>query len=607
MTKAIEFEPFDEQTVEAMIKIGDGGLSREQLEELRLDHQPKSVIGHMPLAELMENRPKVNAPEVLAKIKVKLGFGKERRFRVVNDTINFIRKKGNTTETYEDRMKKAREQGKAEAASWGTIRLNGRNSTFFGTDWDYLYGTLGSAVGETYVESIIHARKEKQMHVAVFSSAGARQDEGAEGLFQMPRMVREISSTTKRSEHDSPHVAVLSDQVWGGISASVVPMADVIVGLKGTDFGFAGPKVIEGYTKQKVEKGAQSVEANYIHRNVDMLFDNEDHFLDWLKDFENITAHARRNKSTHAHTSDSQNLPAQPSQHVENDVIDRRQKLYEQFLDLRDNPDRPDGEYLMKSITEDFVPLYSVIEIKNRKHYPAIIAGLGKIDNEVFLLIADQPSYQKRADNIKKISSSPTPADYEYAQRMLEFGERLGVKVISMVDTLGAKPTLEAEYNGQSRQIAKSTCSINTYPNPVYTIVTGLGASGGAVGTMGIMDNLAVVSDGMITVAEPTSSASIIYKTPTPAEDQVKDTIEGMKITAQELLERRLIDTVIPMPGGKAGRNDETIAAIKNHIIRTNNDFAGLTSAKLERKRDRKMSSDKKSMPLTLHKSHKSK
>lgn len=184
---------------------------------------------------------------------------------------------------------------------------------------------------------------------------------------------------------------------------------------------------------------------------------------------------------------------------------------------------------------------------------------------------------------------------------MEEFGERLGVPVISFIDTLGAKPTLEAEYAGQSREIARSTQAGNTYKYPFLTYIVGVGGSGGAIGTMGISDNVSMLSDSHLYVAEPSSAASIVYSTSKPTVDQIKDTIVSLRPTAHDQKELGLIDDVINVPGGKAKRDLGTVAAIRNHIIHTFPKFAEMAHhRKLEHHRDKKMK-DLEGMPLEPH------
>lgn len=557
------------------------------------------MVGPLALKDLIANRPKVDAPFVLAQLKVDLGFRKERRHRIIKDTIGFVRKRGAKEETYEQRLKKAMEQGKAEAASWGKIEINGHEATLFSMDWDFLVGTMGAAVGQTFFEAGDHAGKENELFIGVFSSAGARQDEGNPGLIQMPRMARIIDRFKSRKNNDAPYVAVLSGNVWGGIFASSAPLGDVVVALAGTDCGFAGRNVIEGYSGKKIPEEAQSVEAHLVHRNVDLLVDDEKHLVKWLSDFERLT-HLARQKH---HSQLEAGTPTIPMKNVvvELGKGDRRERLYEKFWDLRKNPDRPDGEFLIENVFDESVPLYSKVVTDTLIHYPGIIASLARIDQQVFMVIADQPSYQKRGETVVKVPSSPTPVDYEYAQRMLKLGERLGVPVISFVDTLGAKPTLEAEYAGQGRRIANSTSFFNSYKYPVMTYITGIGGSGGAVGTMGIFDSLCMGSDSQLYVAEPASAASIVYKTHKPTVDQIKDTIVSLRPTAQEQLERRLIDRVIQMPHYVVKRDIETTAAFRQDIIQNYPQLALLQrQGKLERRRDRRMKK-MEGMPVTLH------
>lgn len=519
-----------------------------------------------PFRGLIEDRPIIKSGLVLANVKAATRF-KERdgRLQVLKDMIGLIRYlPGGKVETYEDKLRKEREKGHSEAASYGVAEIKGHKFVFFATHWDFFAGSAGVVVGEKLNKAAELAAKKEVPLVCIYSSSGIRQQENFAALLQMSRMASAIGRFKEKTR--MPYIAVLSHQVWGGISASAVPLADVTVALSGTDFGFAGPRVIESYEFKKVPKGAQSAEANFLQRNIDLLVGDEEGLLGWLTSFLEIT-----NEQVHKKRGERGKsvLPAEEKVVFSKKAAKERKNPYEQFTMLRRDIRRPDTEYLLQHCFTGVVPLYSKLVFGGVAHYPAIIAALGKIGEQRVLIIGNQPSYQKIEDKALKIPSSPTPADFNYLKRMLRFGERLGLPVIFFTDTLGAKPTLDAEVAGQSREIAEAIYAGISYPYPVVSIITGVLGSGGGLATTPTGDRIAMLESAMAFVAEPTSATSILYNTANPQKEEVEATINSMRATAYDQLQLDLIDSIIEEPEGGAGEHPkETAEAIRTYLER---------------------------------------
>src|SRR5207253_3647087 len=131
-------------------------------------------------------------------------------------------------------------------------------------------------------------------------------------------------------------------------------------------------------------------------------------------------------------------------------------KLYAQYMDLIVNPDRIDTEFLMTHGFSDLVKLYSSYVVDGKLIYPHIIAGLANIGPQPFLIIGNQPSYEKVGDRVRKVGSSPSPKDYKFVRRELQRHERFDLPVVYSTSTLGAEPSLDAERQGQSTEIAET-------------------------------------------------------------------------------------------------------------------------------------------------------
>jgi len=145
----------------------------------------------------------------------------------------------------------------------------GRPVVLYAMNWDFFAGSLGVVSGEKFQAAADLAISKKLPFVSVYASSGVRQQENFAGLTQMTRMVEAIRHYKEKVA--LPHVAVLLGNVWGGVSASAVPNADLILATSGTNFGFAGPNVIEAYEGSAVPLDSQSAEANLLDRNIDVV------------------------------------------------------------------------------------------------------------------------------------------------------------------------------------------------------------------------------------------------------------------------------------------------------------------------------------------------
>lgn len=539
-----------------------GSLPAGIAEQLSSDLQEENS----PFRWFIEQRKKNNPGVLLANLKAAMGFQeKDGKLRVLRDIIGLIRHlPGGQVETYEDKLLKEEKKGQSEAASYGIARIKGREFVLFATHWDFFAGSAGVVVGEKLNKAAELATKKEAPLVCIYSSSGIRQQENFAALLQMSRMAGAIGRFKERTR--MPYIAVLSHQVWGGISASAVPLADITVALSGTDFGFAGPRVIESYEIKKVPKGAQSAEANVLQRNIDLLVGDEKELLGWLTSFLEITnEQVRRKRGGRGKAV----LPTEEKVVFSQKNAKEKENLYKQFTRLRGDIRRPDTEYLLQHCFTDIVPLYSRLVFGGVAHYPAIIAALGKIGEQRVLIIGNQPSYPKIADKVLKIPSSPTPADFNYLKRVLRFGERLGFPVIFFTDTLGAKPTLGAEVAGQSREIAEAIYAGISYKHPVISIITGVLGSGGGLATTPMGDHIAMLESAMAFVAEPTSATAILYNKAHPQKEEVEATINGMRATAYDQLQLGLIDSIIDEPeGGAEEHPKETAEAISICLAR---------------------------------------
>ena len=558
----------------------------------------------------LTNRRKVNSPKELLEFQELVNFKPSNAaWSIRKDLIGLIRRgsAGESDESYLDKLRRETKRGKSESSTYGLATVGGHQIVLYAMNWDFFAGSLGVVSGEAFQAAADLAISKKLPFVSVYVSSGVRQHENFAGLTQMTRMVEAIRNYKEKVA--LPQVAVLLGNVWGGVSASAVPNADLIVATSGTDYGFAGPNVIEAFEGMSVPEGSQSAEANLLDRNIDVVLKNVPELVEFLGNLVTTTTRpdrqhqlpadarplvrnvaapdARRTfdfgrTGIHGPTFDIDKMAElvrpTPSRTPSEDPADA---LVERYQDLMTDANRIDLEFIARYAFTDTLALYNYIAEPNFKRYPAVVGAIARIGDQPFVIVGTQPSYQRIGDTVVKRPSNPAPEDFDYMQRILELGERLGLPAIFITDTLGAKPTLESERRGQSRAIAKAIYSGIDYSQPVITIVAGALGSGGGLATTPMADHVIMLEKAMAFVAEPRSAASILYKTATPSHEQVKVTVSTMRSTATDQLDLGLVDEVVP--------EDEnpfvTVAHLHASILKSYTSLAQLSEKKLRQRR----------------------
>lgn len=521
-------------------------------------------------------------------------------------------------EIYPEKLSREKEKnGHTEAAVAGTAHIGKHPVALYGMNYDFFAGSLGVVEGNLFGRITRLATRRKIPLIGIYSSSGVRQQENYPALRQMRRITYEISRHQQRT--NALHIAVLAGEVWGGISASAVPQGDLKIAFKGTNFGFTGPRLIHNFTGEKVPAGAQSAENHNLKRNNDIIVNDVDGLLRVTDAILTVAEHQKKKQKISA--VDSAKLPpirslsraerfrfdvpgfsnfffdapldASEAQQVF-PTRERRdvnlESLDQRLAAIEGNANRPDTEFLLQTCFENAIPLYNRFVVGNEARYPAIIAGIGYIGEQPFLVIGDQPSYKKVGDAIIKIPASPQPADFRYLRRMLKVGEKLGIPAVFFTDTPGASPTLDAEMVDQSGEISETLKATDNYKHPIVSMVTGELGSGGGLVTNPVVDKEAAFSRALIFVSHPKSAASILYNTDNPTPEQISMTINSLGITAVQQYELGLVDDILEEPfGGAESDPTEMARTVRKYIAETVSDYAEVSSKQLRKMREQKM------------------
>lgn len=230
-----------------------------------------------------------------------------------------------------------------------------------------------------------------------------------------------------------------------------------------------------------------------------------------------------------------------------------------QRVQLARHPDRPYTLDYIYKITQNFVELHG-----DRYHADdkAIVGGLATIDGQSVMIIGHQKGRDTNSRKYRNFGMA-NPEGYRKAYRLMKLAEKFDIPIITLLDTPGAYPGLEAEERGQAEAIAKNLKMMAMLKVPFITIVIGEGASGGAIG-IGMGNEVYMMENTWYSVISPESCSSILWKT----WDYKEQAAAVLKLTAVDLEKLKVIDGVIPEPMGGAHRDyDEAASALKKQIL----------------------------------------
>jgi acetyl-CoA carboxylase carboxyl transferase subunit alpha len=224
-----------------------------------------------------------------------------------------------------------------------------------------------------------------------------------------------------------------------------------------------------------------------------------------------------------------------------------------QISQLARHPQRPYALDYIKRMFTDFEELHGDRAFADDA---AIVGGIARLDGRPVMVIGQQKGRDTK-EKIRRNFGMPRPEGYRKALRLMEMAERFKLPIVTLIDTPGAYPGIDAEERGQSEAIAKNLFVMADLKTPIICTVIGEGGSGGAL-AIGIGDRVMMMQYATYSVISPEGCASILWK----SADKAPEAAEAMGITSERLLELGLIDEVVPEPLGSAHRDFD--AAAKN-------------------------------------------
>ncbi len=303
-------------------------------------------------------------------------------------------------------------------------------------------------------------------------------------------------------------------------------------------------------------------------------------FLEFEKPIQNIIEQIEKLKEV---ASQSQVDVAPTLKDLEKKLGETRRSIYSNLtpwerVQVSRHPDRPYTlKYIDKITDGSFIELHGDRTVKDDK---AMVGGFGVVEGRTVMFIGQQKGINTKMRQYRNFGM-PNPEGYRKALRLMKLAEKFNKPVVTLIDTPGAFPGLEAEERGQGEAIARNIFEMCQLRVPIICIIIGEGASGGALG-IGVGDKVLMLENTWYSVISPESCSSILWR----SWDFKEQAASALKLTAEDMLRNKLIDGIIPEPEGGAHVDIEKATSIvKAEVIKHLNKLTKIDTDKLVARR----------------------
>lgn len=439
---------------------------------------------------------------------------------------------------YPERLEEARRKsGGDEAVMTGAARIGGVRVVVAVSDFGFIGGSMGFAVGERVAHAMDRAGEAKAPFIAVTCSGGARMQEGMVALLQMAKTA---AAAARLHEAGIPMISVLANPTTGGVYASYGTQADVILAEAGALIGFAGPRVRAVHDEDE-EREALVAEDMLAHGQVDLVAPRSA-----LRD-QLLTVVSLVRPSV---APDPALLP--PPVEV------RDQERGWAVVVRARHVDRPRALHYIRALASDFFPLRGD---RSGEDDPALVGGLARIGDTNVVVIG-----QERGDldpKGRRRDGRVTPAGYRKARRLMMLAERLQLPLVTFVDTPGAHDGIADEAAGLAGAISDCLATMASLRTPVVSVIIGEGGSGGAL-ALTWADRILMQQNAMYAITSPEGAAAILFRD----RHRAPEVAEALGVSAGDLLSLGIIDAVVPEPAGGADVDPEGAVRLLRPALR---------------------------------------
>ncbi len=449
--------------------------------------------------------------------------------------------------------------GLTEAAVTGRCRIGDIETVMIVLDFGFMGGTMGSVVGEKVSMAFENAARRGIPAVAVVSGGGARIQEGVLSLMQMAKTV---TAANRLRDEEVPFIVVLANPSTGQAYASFANLADVILAEPGSLIGLSPLRTLQEMSKMPLPLDAHTAEAHVGHGLLDNVVDRENLQPRIASLLQILTAH-KQGSSNHKNL-----LKAEP---VESDEVEP----WEAVTAAR-NSERPQANIYFRSMLDPFIELRGD---RLNSDDRSIVAGLGFMDGQPVAVIG-----QQRRPLVEGERYHVFPDGLRKAQRVIDLASRFKLPLVTLIDTQGADPGLEAEEQGIGNAIAKTLSSMLTVSTPMVSVVIGESGSEGAL-ALSLSDRILIQQYAVY------SPMSVNHSLGAAHHDHMLDreAAEALMLTAHDCLELGIADEIVPEPeGGSHVDPREASASLQTAILTNIVQLSKMSQGKLLKKRYRK-------------------
>jgi acetyl-CoA carboxylase carboxyl transferase subunit alpha len=303
-------------------------------------------------------------------------------------------------------------------------------------------------------------------------------------------------------------------------------------------------------------------------------------YLDFEKPLEKLNIKLVQAKEL----SDIENVDASKTvRDIELQIQKTKEKIYKnltswQKVQLSRHPERPYTLDYVNALTDgDFIELHGD---RNTKDDKAMIGGWGTLDSQTVMFIGQQKGRNTKERQFRNFGMA-NPEGYRKALRLMKLAEKFNKPVITLIDTPGAYPGLEAEKRGQGEAIARNIIEMTRLKTPIICVIIGEGASGGALG-IGVGDHVLMLNNAWYSVISPENCSTILWR----SWDYKEKAADSLKLTAKDMKKNKLVDKIIKEPlSGAHSDKENTFKIVKKEILSSLNELKKLSTNQLIKKR----------------------
>ena len=430
--------------------------------------------------------------------------------------------------------------GLTEAAVAGKCRIGDVETMLIVLDFGFMGGTMGSVVGEKVSMAFENAARRGIPAVAVVSGGGVRIQEGVLSLMQMAKTV---TATNRLRGEEVPFIVVLANPSTGQAYASFANLADVILAEPGSLIGLSPLRTLREVSKMPLPLDAHTAEAHVGHGLLDDVVDREN-LQPRIASILQILTAQKHGKSNH------KNLLK--SELEECDEVEP----WEAMTAAR-NSDRPQASAYFRSILDPFIELRGD---RLNSDDRSVVTGIGFMDGLAVAVIG-----QQRRPLVEGERYHVFPDGLRKAQRLIDLASRFKLPLVTLIDTQGADPGLEAEEQGIGNAIARTLSSMLAVPTPMVSVVIGEGGSEGAL-ALGLSDRILMQQFAIYSPISVNHTLGAVHH------DHMLDreAAEALMLTAHDCLELGIADEVVPEPDGGSHVDPHEASAVLQTAILTN-------------------------------------